>query len=56
MCELRVKFYLGQNEEYSLEDSISANSEELFQSGSGQGFSVTCDFPGGGRAIHQLAL
>ena len=34
MWELRVKFYLGQNEEYSLEDSISANSEELFQSSS----------------------
>lgn len=35
--ELQLKFYLGQNEEHSLEDSISANSEELFQSSSGEG-------------------
>ena len=33
--ELQVKFYLGQNEECSLEDSLSDNSERLLQSRSG---------------------
>ena len=33
--ELQVKFYLGQNEECSLEDSLSDNSERLLQSSSG---------------------
>ena len=41
-----MKFYLGQNEENSLEDSISANSEELFQSGSGEA----------GSALHAIFL
>ena len=30
--ELQVKFYLGQNEECSLEDSLSDSSERLLQS------------------------
>ena len=29
MWELQVKFYLGQNEEYSPGDNISNNSEKL---------------------------
>ena len=33
--ELQVKFYLGQNEECSLEDSLSDSSERLLQSSSG---------------------
>ena len=33
--ELRVKFYLGQNENCSLKDSTSGSSEELFYSSSG---------------------
>ena len=32
---VKVKFYLGQNEDYSLEDSISDSSEKLLQRGSG---------------------
>ena len=35
MCDLWVKFYLGQNEDYSLRDSISNISEELLRRGSG---------------------
>ena len=35
MQELRVKFYLGQNEDCSPGGSISDSSERLFQSGSG---------------------
>ena len=35
MYNLRVKFYLGQNEDCSLEGSISDSSERLLQSGSG---------------------
>ena len=31
--ELRVKFYLGQNEDYSVGDSLSDSSEKLLQSG-----------------------
>ena len=37
MWELWVKFYLGQNENYSLGDSISESSEKLHQSGRGEG-------------------
>ena len=35
MYNLRVKFYLGQNEDCSLKGSISDSSERPFQSGSG---------------------
>ena len=37
MWELWVKFYLGQNEDYSLGDSISDSSEKLLQKGGGEG-------------------
>ena len=30
---MRVKFYLGQNEDYSVGDSLSDSSEKLLQSG-----------------------
>ena len=33
MWELWVKFYWGQNEEYSLGDNISDSSEKLLQRG-----------------------
>ena len=35
MWELRVKFYLGQNEDCSLQDSTSDGSERLHQNGKG---------------------
>ena len=35
MWELRVKFYLGQNEDCSLGDSTSESSEKLLQKGTG---------------------
>ena len=37
-CQLRVvrKFYLGQNEDYGLGDSISDSSKKLLQSGGGK--------------------
>ena len=35
MWELQVKFYFGKNEECSLGDSTSNNSEKLLQRGSG---------------------
>ena len=43
MQELRVKFYLGQNEDCSLGDSTSDSSETLRQRGSGEGQEM-CDF------------
>ena len=36
MHKVRVKFYLGQSEDYSLGDSISASSEKLLQRGRGK--------------------
>ena len=48
--ELWVKFYWGQNEDYSLGDSISESSEELLQRGRRK-VSVICDFSEGGRAV-----
>ena len=47
MQELRVKFYLGQNEDCSLGDSTSDSSETLRQRGSGEGQEM-CDFSDGG--------
>ena len=38
--EFRVKFYLGQNEDYSLGDSILDSSEKLFQRGRGEKVSI----------------
>ena len=38
--EFRVKFYLGQNEDYSLGDSILDSSEKLFQRGRGKKVSI----------------
>ena len=46
MQELRVKFYLGQNEDCSLGDSTSDSSETLRQRGSGEG-QETRDFSDG---------
>ena len=52
-CEL---FYLGQNEDYSLGDSISDSSEELVQRGRGEG-QYRCDFGEGGvHAIKHIVL
>ena len=45
--ELWVKFYLRQNEDYSLRDSISDNSEKLLERGRGEGQHI-CDFSGDG--------
>ena len=39
MCELWVKFYLGQNEDCSLGDGTLESSEKLLQRGSGEGHS-----------------
>ena len=36
MWELQVKFYLWQNEDYSLRDNASDSSERLLQRGSGE--------------------
>ena len=41
--ELWVKFYLGQNEPYSLGDSISNSSEKMLERGRGEGQHI-CDF------------
>ena len=35
MWELWIKFYLGPNEDYSLEDSLSNSSEELSEEARG---------------------
>ena len=43
MLELRVKFYLGQNEDCSPEDSASDSSEKLLQRGRREGQCI-CDF------------
>ena len=48
MWELWVKFYLGQNEDYSLGDSVSDRSEELLQRSGGTGSQYICDFGEGG--------
>ena len=54
--ELQVKFYLGQNEGRSPEDSTSDNSEKLLQRGSG-GKVNTEDFGDGGvQHNHGLTL
>ena len=45
--ELWVKFYLGQNEDYSPGDRDSDSSEELLQRGGGK-VSIICDFSEGG--------
>ena len=42
--ELRVKFYLGQNEDCSPGGSISDSSERLLQSGSG------------GKSVHKVLV
>ena len=47
MGVLWVKFYLGQNEDYSLGDSISDSSEKLLQRGRGEG-QYMYDFSEGG--------
>ena len=51
MQELRVKFYLGQNEDCSLGDSTSNSIETLLQRGSREGQHI-CDFSDGG--IHAI--
>ena len=43
MCEFLIKFYLEQNEDYSLGDSISDCSEKLLQRVREEGKYV-CDF------------
>ena len=43
MWELWVKFYWGQNEDYSPGDSILDSSEKLLQRGRGEGQYI-CDF------------
>ena len=43
MCEFLIKFYLEQNEDYSLGDSISDCSEKLLQRGREEGKYI-CDF------------
>ena len=45
--ELRIKFYLGENENYSSGDSISGSSEKLLQRRNGGGQYI-CDFGEGG--------
>ena len=54
--ELWVKFYLGQNEDYSPGDSISDSSEKLLQRGGGK-VRVLYDFSEGGTCsqAHILA-
>ena len=42
MCKLWIKFYLGQNDDYSLWDSISDSSEKLLQRETGEG-QYACD-------------
>ena len=44
---MRVKFYWGQNEGYSLGDSILDSSEKLVQRDGGEG-QYMCDFGEGG--------
>ena len=56
---MRVKFYLGQNEDCSPVDSISDSSEKLLQRGKGERQYI-CDF-GAGRVhatehIHFLQI
>ena len=51
MWELRVKFYLGQNEECSLGDSTSDSSEELLQRGCEEMVNI-CDF--GEGTVHAI--
>ena len=51
MWELWVKFYLGQNEDYSLGDSISDSSEKLLQTDKGESQYI-CDF--GEGQIHAI--
>ena len=51
MWELWVKFYLGQNEDYSLGDSISESSEKLLPRGMGES-QYMCDFSE--RGIHAI--
>ena len=43
MWDLRVKFYLGQNEDWNLGDSTSDSCEKLLQRGRGKGQYI-CDF------------
>ena len=52
MWKLWVKFYLGQDEDFSPGDSISDNSEKLLQRDSGEGQYI-CDFGEGGR-VHAI--
>ena len=55
MWDLCVKFYLGQNEDYSPEDSISDSSEKLLQRGKGEGQYI-CDFSEEGMCGHAHIL
>ena len=48
MCELQVKFYLRQYEDWGLGDSTSDSSEKLLQRGRGQGGQCICDSGKGG--------
>ena len=49
MWELQVKFYLRQNEDFSLGDSTSDSSDKLLQRGRQKG-QYMCDF--GEKGIH----
>ena len=48
---MRVKFYLGQYEDYSPGDKISDSSEKLVQRGSREGQHI-CDF--GKEEVHAI--
>ena len=51
---MRVKFYWGQNENYSLGDSISLSSEKVLQRGRVEGQYI-CEFgEGGTHAIKHI--
>ena len=52
--ELRVKFYLGQNEDCSLGDSIPDSSEKLLQRDRGEDQYIRDFGEGGLRAIKHI--
>ena len=51
VCKLCIKFYLGENDDYSLLDSISYSSEKLLQRETGEG-QYTCDL--GEGEVHAI--
>ena len=52
---MRVKFYLGPNEDYSLGGSISDSSEILLQRGRGK-CQYICSFGEGGGTCNQVHI